>query len=221
MHKIVTLFKRDEDGRHGVIPDWSPDAYKVIAGIGIDYPLVPTEKLDGTNIRLTVRNHQVVRTEKRRNPTKDQKHAGIIDPWYADTSPDDPSDAYLLEAAANVGALSVLPNGEYSAEAIGRKIQGNPLDLDGHQAVVLAAGNGMNGWVHQLRDFTLRLDTTEPADMFDYVRDYLATARSALNHDRPIEGIVWHDLRGRVKIKARDFKGEHAIEWVGETAAAG
>jgi len=36
---------------------------------------------------LTVRSGQLVRVEKRRNPSKAQKAKGIIDGWYVDTPP--------------------------------------------------------------------------------------------------------------------------------------
>jgi len=72
MEKIPTLFDRDE---HFKVTDRVRAGCEcVIAGEGI-----PTEKLDGMNVRLTVRSGQLVRVEKRRNPSAKQKHQGIID----------------------------------------------------------------------------------------------------------------------------------------------
>jgi hypothetical protein len=39
-----------------------------------------TEKIDGTNIRITLRNNTIVRVEKRRNPNKQEKANGITEP---------------------------------------------------------------------------------------------------------------------------------------------
>jgi len=86
--------------------------------------------VDGTNVRLTVRNHQLARLEKRRNPTKLQKAKGMIDPWYIDANEFGPEDKHIWEAARNTG-LADVPDGEWSGEAIGPKIQGNELRLRG------------------------------------------------------------------------------------------
>lgn len=205
MKKIATLFERDWDGHKGVIPEFSEDARKVL-GMGFVHDLVPTEKLDGTNIRLTVRAGTVVRTEKRRNPTRVQKAAGILEPWYTDTSGDDPADQYLLEAAANLPRLWGLPDGEYPAEAIGPKIQGNPLGRDRHEAWLLFAGRHGENRVPLLAGFELSLASAQ-REAFEYIRRYLETARSTLHPGRPVEGIVWQNPYGaHLKIKAKDFR---------------
>ena len=90
---------------------------------------VITEKLDGTSVRLTVRLGKIVRVERRRNPTREEKRPGIvIDPWYMDARTDDPQAKHILDAALNTD-VTALPDGEYTAEAIGPFIQGNPLGL--------------------------------------------------------------------------------------------
>ena len=43
---------------------------------------IATEKLDGMNIRLTIRSGGVVRVEKRRNPSKVQKLKRIVEPCH-------------------------------------------------------------------------------------------------------------------------------------------
>ena len=75
MRKIKTIFERNWEGNRAVID-------KYIEGFSTDFLLdaVATEKMDGTNIRVTVRSGQVMRVEKRRNPDKIQKHKGITEP---------------------------------------------------------------------------------------------------------------------------------------------
>ncbi|MCH8821551.1 hypothetical protein IID23_03425, partial [Patescibacteria group bacterium] len=58
MKKIQTIFKRNWEGNRGVINEYEVAVKSIIFAI-------PTEKLDGTNVRITVRNLQVVRVEKR------------------------------------------------------------------------------------------------------------------------------------------------------------
>ena len=59
MEKIPTIFERDE--RFKVTPRIKPGCEWVFEGAG-----EPTEKLDGMNIRLTIRKGLLVRVEKRR-----------------------------------------------------------------------------------------------------------------------------------------------------------
>ena len=128
MKKIKTIFDRDWEGNKGVIDKplmtFSPD-------------VVATEKLDGTNVRLTVRNHTIVRIEKRRNPSKLEKAKGIVDPWYVDASEFEAQDKHIVEASKNTD-LSDIGDGEWSGEAVGPKIQGNPLNLDKHEVVLFS-----------------------------------------------------------------------------------
>jgi hypothetical protein len=69
MKKIKTIFDRDWEGDKTVIDKALVDLDKLLG-------CWATEKLDGMNVRLTVRNHTIVRVEKRRNPDKIQKHKG-------------------------------------------------------------------------------------------------------------------------------------------------
>ena len=131
MQKIKTIFERDWDGDRTVID-------KLI--VDFDFAnAVATEKLDGMNVRLTVRNHVLVRLEKRRNPDKVQKAKGIEDPWYKDADENSTEDKYLYEAARNTD-LSDIPDGEWSGEALGPNIQGNSLNLDSHRVVLFSCG---------------------------------------------------------------------------------
>ena len=93
MEKIQTIFKRNWDTNRKVTEDLIVD---------FDFEnAVATEKLDGMNIRLTVRKGTIVRLEKRRNPSKEQKKQGIVDPWYMDASQNDPGDQWLFDAVSN------------------------------------------------------------------------------------------------------------------------
>ncbi len=87
-----------------------------------------TEKVDGTNIRVTVRTGRVVRVEKRRNPSKIQRQQGIVDGWYVDTDENAKEDKWIYEVVRET-EITGWPDGEHSVEALGPNIQGNPLGL--------------------------------------------------------------------------------------------
>ena len=76
MNKIKTLFKRGDN--FGVTNEYniSQELLQAIRERGI-----ATEKVDGTNVRLTIRNGEVVRVEARKNPSKQQKEKGIVNAW--------------------------------------------------------------------------------------------------------------------------------------------
>lgn len=183
MKKIPTIFQRNWDGNRGVVNQFA-----------VNYPFneaTPTEKIDGTNVRLTVRNHMLVRLEKRRNPKKTQKAQGIEEPWYVDADEFDPGDKFLFEAARNTD-LSSIPDGEWSGEAVGPKIQGNPLSLESHTVCLFSRGGAPI-----LKD---------APHTFDELKEWLPKQNSMFGNGR-IEGIVWHHpTAGMCKIKAKDFK---------------
>jgi len=183
MRKIKTIFKRNWEGGREVINEFDVD---------FDFSnAIATEKLDGMNVRLTVRNHTIVRLEKRRNPDKLQKAKGITEPWYVDTDEYSPEDKYLREAAANTD-LSDIQDGEWSGEALGPSIQGNPLKLDSHRVVLFSCGKAP----------ILEGVPTE----YESLRNWLVGAKSHYGNDCGIEGIVWHGKNGdMVKIKTKDF----------------
>src|SRR3990167_10500026 len=112
MKKIKTIFERDWEGNRKVID-------KYIDGFSPDLLIgsLATEKMDGTNVRITIRNHMVVRVEKRRNPDKLQKAKGIEEPWYIDADEFGPGDKWTYDALKNTD-LSVVPDGEWSGEAV-------------------------------------------------------------------------------------------------------
>lgn len=188
MEKIPTIFDRNWDGDRKVnttlvVPDF--DFENAIA----------TEKLDGTNVRVTVRNGTAVRVEKRRNPNKTQKKEGITDPWYVDAIEFSRSDVYIFEAVANTD-LSNVPDGEWSAEALGEKIQGNPLNLKGHTLFMFSLNEAKQKVIYE----------DVPTD-FEGLKKWLPAQKSIFGNDCGIEGIVWHNQEtGEMcKIKIKDF----------------
>lgn len=191
MKKILTIFDRDWDGDKTVVDKLCVDFDFASA--------TATEKLDGMNVRLTVRNRTLVRVEKRRNPDKAQKHAGIQDPWYVDADEYAKEDAYLYEASLNTD-LSDIPDGEWSGEALGPKIQGNPLNLESHRVVLFSCGKAP----------VLSDVPTSYGDL----RDWLKQAKSIYGNDCGIEGIVWHGKDGSmVKIKTKDFEKDERASY--------
>jgi hypothetical protein len=186
MEKIPTIFDRGDDFK--VTPRPRAGCEWVFAGEG-----VATEKLDGTNIRLTVRSGQVVRVEKRRNPSKAQKQQGVIDGWYVDADENGKEDRWIFEAVRATGT-SGWPDGEHSAEALGPSIQGNQLGLDRGVCV----------------PFNLEVPVYHDAPRtFEGLRDALAALDSKYAPGHMAEGIVFHHPDGRrAKIKRKDFAGE-------------
>ncbi|RAJ35335.1 hypothetical protein K353_05202 [Kitasatospora sp. SolWspMP-SS2h] len=185
MEKIPTLFERD--GAFRVVDRPRAECAWVFAGEG-----AATEKLDGTNVRLTVRSGQLVRVEKRRNPSAAQKRAGVVDGWYAETAEDAPEDRWILAAARGTDVRG-WPDGAHPCEALGPRIQGNPLELDGHLCL----------------PFDREAPVYEGAPR-DYagLRAYLAGLESRFAPGALAEGIVFHHPDGRrAKIKRKDFPG--------------
>lgn len=183
MEKIPTLFERDD--RFRVVDRPRADCTWVFEGEGVG-----TEKLDGSNVRLTVRSGEIVRVEKRRNPSKAQKQQGIVDGWYVDTAEGSAEDKWILEAARNTD-VSGWPDGEHSCEALGPRIQGNPLELEGHRCV----------------PFNLRVPAYENVPRsYKELQDFLAALDSRFAPGHLAEGIVFHHPDGRrAKIKRKDF----------------
>ncbi|MEV0326729.1 hypothetical protein AB0H63_09805 [Micromonospora echinospora] len=183
MEKIPTLFERDDLFR--VVDRPRPECAWVFDGEG-----TPTEKLDGTNVRLTVRSGRLVRVEKRRNPSKVQKQQGIVDGWYVDTDEHGAEDRWILAAARNTD-VSDWPDGEHPCEALGPRVQGNPLGLEEHRCV----------------PFNLCVPALPDAPRsYTGLREYLAGLESRFAPGHLAEGIVFHHPDGRrAKIKRKDF----------------
>jgi len=199
MEKILTLFDRDWEGNRGVVDKYcelpngfdGDDVYRVVS------QCIATEKVDGTNVRLTVRNGILVRLEKRRNPSKVQKKQGIKQPWYVDADEYGPEDKYIWEAARNTD-LTAAPDGSWSGEAVGPKIQGNPLKLNQHRVVLFS--------LHTIRVDKLRFEKVPVT--FGELREWLPEQQTRVGNDMcGIEGIVWwYGSNPVFKIKCKDFK---------------
>ena len=183
MEKIPTIFDRGDDFK--VVDHVRAGCEWVFAGEG-----APTEKLDGTNVRLTLRSGRVVRVEKRRNPTKVQKKQGIIDGWYMDADEAASEDRWLFEAVNNTDVAS-WPDGEHSCEALGPKIQGNDLGLNQHRCV----------------PFNLEIPVYDvPQRSFGALKELLQSLDSRFAPGHHAEGLVFHHPDGRrAKIKRKDF----------------
>jgi hypothetical protein len=183
MEKIPTIFERDEHFKVVDRPrkgcDW------VFAGEGR-----ATEKLDGTNVRLTLRAGQVVRVEKRRNPSKLQKQQGVIDGWYVDADEFSKEDKWIFESVKGTDVHG-WPDGEHAAEALGPHIQGNLLGLTRNLCVPF------NLEIPEYQDV--------PRD-FAGLKQLLAELDSLFAPGHLAEGIVFHHPDGRrAKIKRKDF----------------
>ena len=188
MKKISTIFERDWDGNKAVLPMFK----KGIDSLFLSNFCVPTEKIDGMNIRLTIRNRMVVRVEKRLNPTKLQKAKGIEDPWYTDAGEFQPEDKHIF-AAVNGRKYDDVPDGEWSGEAIGPNIQGNPLNLERPTVYLFSIP----------KECVLLKDAPST---FDELKAWLQTRKSGFGNGL-IEGVVWHGPDGAMyKIKRKDFK---------------
>lgn len=188
MNKIPTIFERDWEGKRGVINKLviDPEKFKNAKA---------TEKLDGTNVRVTVRNHVAVRLEKRRNPDKIQKAKGIKDPWYVDADQYGPEDKWLYDALSTTEFKNI-EDGEWSAEAVGKNIQGNPLNLTLNRLFFFS-----------LPSVQKQLEFKNVPTTFEELKVWLPKQKSLVGMDTPIEGIVWHCKDGSMmKIKAKDFK---------------
>lgn len=188
MKKIPTIFDRNWEGNKTVVDKYVPG----ISGEILSHSSLvkATEKLDGMNIRLTIRNETVVRIEKRRNPDKIQKHKGITEPWYTDAD-DASADQHIHEAVAGRDYKDV-PDGEWSGEALGPSIQGNPLNLEKKTVVLFSLGEA---------PVFENVPTT-----YEELKTWLPAQRSKFGRDCGIEGIVWHLPDGSMcKIKTKDF----------------
>ncbi|WP_238916796.1 RNA ligase family protein [Clostridium sp. YIM B02555] len=185
MRKIKTIFKRDLKTR------------KVLDSFDVEFNFkdaIATEKLDGTNVRLTLRNETCVRVEKRRNPTKEQKKLGIIEPWYVDCE-EAPENKWIIDAVKNTSFIGVA-DGEYSGEALGKSIQGNPLNLEGHTVFLFTVPSKLE-----------RIVFDDVPTTYNELKEWLPKQKSKFGNNCGIEGIVWHNLINgdMVKIKLKDF----------------
>ncbi len=182
MQKIETIFDRGDNFK--VTPKIRVGTEWVFTGEGI-----ATEKIDGTNIRITIASGKITKVEKRHNPTQEEKVLGQ-EPGYIDAHESDPSDKHIFRAVSGTD-VSNLANGEYPCEAFGPKIQGNPL--------------GLQSPICYLFTVTPMLVPNVPRN-FEGLREFFKTFDSRYSPGHKAEGIVFHHPDGRMaKIKAKDF----------------
>ncbi len=192
MRKIPTLFVRDPKQPRFLLQETHPDCLWVVTLWNSD-TMLATEKLDGTNVRLTIRSGSIVRLEKRRNPTKRQKASDIVMPWYVDAECG-ASDKWIREAAEGTDT-SNWPDGEHCCEALGPKIQGDPLGLEQHLC-----------YPFDLKADEIALKRPSACD-FGTLRKWIHSLGSVLSPGHHAEGVVFHVIDGpsRAKLKRRDF----------------
>lgn len=179
MQKIPTMFIRDPANMARVTREITPGCEWVTEGLGS-----ATRKRDGTNVRVHVAAGRMVSLDKRRNPSREEKAAGA-EPGYVAASRDDPSDKHIF-AAADATDFSTWPDGSWSCEALGPKIQGG------------AEGTEPSLLPFSLPSFVASAEQPDVPRDFDGLAAYLGAAGW--------EGIVFHHPDGRMaKIKARDF----------------
>jgi hypothetical protein len=190
MNKIQTIFDRNWEGDKRVVDKAAHGLSLEVLAFDRNYKA--TEKVDGMNVRLTIRSGEVVRMEKRRNPDKFQKGKGIVEPWYTDVDEYGPQDKYLVDAIRS-RKYTEIPDGEWSGEAYGEDIQGNPLAIKGRTVMLFSCGEAP---VYE----------NVPTD-FAGLKAWLSSAKSKINPDSLIEGIVWHryGTKEMFKIKRKDF----------------
>jgi hypothetical protein len=202
VRKIPTVFERDAESRK-VVPRLTvrPDDL---------FGAFATEKLDGTNVRVTVRSGGWVRLEARKNPGRQQKAEGVVEPWYRDAAhSEDEAQAYVapadkhVVAAVNATDFSGVADGEWAGEAIGPKVQGNPLGLEVPR-VVLFSSPAVRDTL-RYPPFPLLVPTREES-WFAELREWLEAAESLVAPGRKPEGLVfWRGSRAVAKIKRKDF----------------
>ena len=182
MEKIPTIFDRGEGFK--VIDQPRKGCEWVFAGEGR-----ATEKVDGTNCRITLRAGRVVRVEKRRNPSKLQKQQGVVDGWYVEADEQAKEDKWIFEAVRGTD-LEGWPDGEHSVEALGPRIQGNPLGLSKHLCVA----------------FNLEIPAYEDVPRsYAGLKALFEKLESRFSPGHLAEGIVFHHPDGRrAKIKRKD-----------------
>lgn len=184
MQKIDTVFERGDN--FGVVPKVVAGCEWVLKGDG-----TPTEKLDGTNVRITVEKGKIVLVEKRRNPSKEEARRGM-EPGYTDASRDNPADKHIFRAVDGT-SVSEWPDGKHECEAVGPKIQGNPLEL-------------ASPTLYPFRLSPVILDEIA-SRTFETIKDWVLGLESRYAPNHLAEGIVFHHPDGRMaKIKLKDFK---------------
>lgn len=198
MDKISTLFQRSRNG--AITENYSENVLRP------SLEWVATEKLNGVNVRLTVRSGNLVRLEVRKNPSAKQKEEGIFHSWYRDASQEGSKDSdYWLWIAARNTSLVGVPDGEWAGEAVGPKIQGNPLELEQHVIYLFS----LVPWRETLASSILIPPVLERVPVtYEELEEWLPYQKSKINDSVYAEGVVWWFYDEPVaKIKVKDFSG--------------
>lgn len=191
MKKIPTIFDRDWEGNRGVIDKPTEGCEWVFNGEGI-----ATEKIDGTNIKIKIKDGLIIHVWKRKNPNRQEKAEGK-EPCYVDANREEPQDKHIFRAVNGWSSMLKqerayeLPDGEYECEAYGGKIQGNSLESE------------PNLYFFKIRPNIYNCVPRE----YEKLKAYLSNLASHFNITKLAEGIVFHHPFGMMaKIKRKDFK---------------
>lgn len=193
MKKIPTLFIRNPENMKLVTQEVNPEARHLF----INPMVIPTIKKDGTNIRITIDCGELVKVEKRRNPTREEKALGA-EPGYIDANRLDPADQYIYKAVDSFESYELLKDGQYCCEAMGSKIQG-----------------GVESCYSELYIFELFPTVIPIEELPHFGRDLNFYTIKHYLEKTEIEGIVFKTRSTRkdeweyAKIKRRDF----GLEW--------
>jgi len=150
-----------------------------------------TEKLDGTNVMIWVRGETVLAFFRRITPPREQSPSPL-DKFglYEEVNRSDPNSKWIIDALNNTD-LSGWPDGDHCCEAIGPKIQGNPLGLASRRCEPLDL------WPFIYESFPRT---------FNEIRSALENLESLCSPGHIAEGVVFHHPDGRrAKIKRRDL----------------
>lgn len=198
MDKISTLFQRSRNG--AITENYSENVLRP------SLEWVATEKLNGVNVRVTVRSGTLVRLEVRKNPSAKQKEEGVVHSWYRDASPEGSKDSdYWLWVAARNTSLVGVPDGEWAGEAVGPKIQGNSLELEQHIIYLFS----LIPWRETLASSILIPPVLDRVPVtYEELEEWLPYQASKINDKVQAEGVVWWFYDEPVaKIKVKDFNG--------------
>lgn len=178
--KVPSLYETDKSGR----------AFPVLAK-GTLFPSaewIAHELIVGVDVRLTLRAGTCVRLETQQKPIRDQRKAGIVEPWYRDAVDDSTKADYWLFRALEDSDVSGLPDGEWEGVAIGPKIMGNPYDIFRHKIYV----SSLAPWSKRLGNnapLTPRLPSC-PVE-FDELVQWFDGKSSTINPTVQLQGVVW------------------------------
>jgi hypothetical protein len=123
---------------------------------------------------------------------------------------DDPSDTWIADAAGNTD-LSEIPDGEWSGEATGPKIQGNPLGLESHVVVLFSIPAVRERLAFKGEDdIPIFMPLGGDVRPLDEIKVWLAEAESRVSPGHGIEGVVFWRGDGSQefpvgKVKGKDF----------------